>query len=248
MSRAVILVYGDSLSLPRSRDEVHCLDTYPELLRRALEASARDLRVGVLNRSLGGATIDSLYAHFVRDSAYLGAGAAHILVIQCGIVDCAPRPVSPGVKAGIGRLPTPLRWAIARLLHYARPLLLKSGLSWRNTEGPQFAEVLEQWIARATKSAERIYVVNIAPPTPSLDRHSPGLASSIDAYNAAIAKVVAAAQPDRVRLVDVHCAIISRPDGLSECINQADGHHITAAGHRLYAQLIAAHELAEAHS
>ena len=245
MSRAVILVYGDSLSLPRSRADVHCLETYPELLRSMLESSQPGLRVGVLNRSLGGATIDALYGHFVKDSAYLGPEAKHILVIQCGIVDCAPRPISPRVKTGISRLPTPLRWAAARLLHYARPLLLKSGVSWRNTEGTEFGRVLERWIARAAKSAERVYVINIAPPTPAMDRHSPGVARSVEEYNATIAKVVAASHTASVRLIDAHGAISTRPDGLTQCINQADGHHITSAGHRLYADLIGALESGE---
>jgi len=129
VSGVVLLVYGDSLSLPRTQGGLSALDTYPELLRETLVSRTPDARVAVLNRSRAGVPIETLYGDFVSDSVYLGSDARHILVIQCGVVDCAPRPVPPKVKNGIARLPTPLRWAVARALHHLRPALLGSGLA-----------------------------------------------------------------------------------------------------------------------
>jgi lysophospholipase L1-like esterase len=235
VSGVVLLVYGDSLSLPRAQGGVSCLDTYPELLRETLAGA---LRAAVLNRSRAGTSIGALYGQFVSDSVYFGGEARHLLVIQCGIVDCAPRPVAPSVKNRIARLPTPLRWAIARLLHYTRPYLLRAGLVWRNTEEAPFEQVLSDWLTRGERIAHSICVINIAPTTAATDAHSPGLAASIDRYNALIARVVAAPRRVPVHLIDVHRAISQRPDGLRECID-ADGHHITLAGHRLYADLLA---------
>jgi hypothetical protein len=235
VSGVVLLVYGDSLSLPRAQGGVSGLDTYPELLRERL---SQHERVAVLNRSRGGASIEEVYRQYISDSVYFGTEARHLLVIQCGIVDCAPRPVAPSVKSRIARLPTPLRWAVARFLHYARPFMLRGGLVWRNTAQETFEQVLSEWLARGEKIAHSIYVINIAPTTAATDAHSPGLAASITEYNALIAKVLAAPRSVPVHLVDVYRAISRRPDGVRECI-AADGHHITLAGHRLYADLIA---------
>ena len=94
MNSVVLLVYGDSLSLPHAPDGISCFDTYPELLRGMLESANTALRVAVLNRSRGGAPIGALFEQFVDDSTYIGPETGRILVIQCGIVDCAPRPIS----------------------------------------------------------------------------------------------------------------------------------------------------------
>jgi hypothetical protein len=116
--------------------------------------------------------------------------------------------------------------------------MLRGGLVWRNTAQETFEQVLSEWLARGEKIAHSIYVINIAPTTAATDAHSPGLAASITEYNALIAKVLAAPRSVPVHLVDVYRAISRRPDGVRECI-AADGHHITFAGHRLYADLIA---------
>lgn len=237
----MLLVYGDSLSLPRGQSAVSVFDTYPELLREKWGAEGHT-RAAVLNRSRGGAPIEALYSQFVSDSVYFGAETRHILIVQCGIVDCAPRPVPPKVKDRIARFPTPLRWAVSRLLHYTRPALLRSGLVWRNTEREAFTQVLQDWLTRAGRIADSIYVINIAPATAALDRHSPGLAASIEEYNTLIDRVVAAPRAVSVHLIDVYRAILERRDGLRDCVD-ADGHHITRAGHRLYADLIAQHAL-----
>jgi lysophospholipase L1-like esterase len=243
-SERVLLVYGDSLSLPRTRDGVGCFDTYPELLRASLESAQPGSRVAVLNRSRGGTAIADLYSAYVQDTAYFGAPTGVMLVIQCGIVDCAPRPISPKLKARIARLPTAARWAVAKFLHHARPYLLKCGVSWRTTEEDAFARILTEWLARAGKLAEHIYVINIAPTPDALDSHSPGLKASIARYNQIIAEVVAAARSGQVELVDAHRAIAAHERGLDEYL-RPDGHHISRSGHRLYAGLIAAHQHGE---
>lgn len=233
-----IHVYGDSLSLPRAVERMHAADTYPELVRRALEAARPDSRVELHNRSRGGAPIGDLYRLFSEDEAYFEAGPDALLVIQCGVVDCAPRPVSPRLRAGIGRLPVPLRWLVVKCLHFLRPFLLTAGLRWSATEPEPFEATLTRWLLRANKRFGTIYVINIAPTVPAIEAHSPGLAQSIVSYNASIARCIAAIPPRTVRLIDVHQAISQEPGGIERYINPRDGHHITADGHRFYAKLI----------
>lgn len=237
--RLLLRVYGDSLSLPRPADGVFHGDVYPELIRDALEAAHPGLRVSVWNRSRGGASIGELHTSYRQDSAYFDLAEPSILVIQCGIVDCAPRPVPPGVREKIGRLPTLLRWLVAKCLHVARPFLLRAGIRWRATESDDFEHRLLAWIRDACSGKARVYVVNIAPTLPAIDAHSPGLADSIHAYNEAIRR---AAGAGGAVLIDVYGAIRSQPEGSGDHINRQDGHHITRRGHRLYADMLLAAE------
>jgi lysophospholipase L1-like esterase len=239
-TKLLIQVYGDSLSMPRSEDSIYHADVYPELLRDLIETAHSKNRVSIYNRSSGGASIDALHERYIQDSVYFGNEDRRILVIQCGIVDCAPRPVPPKVKTMISRLPLPLRWAVAKFLHLARPVLLRAGFRWRTTEIESFSATLEKWLRRAMRACDRIYVINIAPTISTTAAHSPGLAASINDYNQAIAKVVTNAASAMIVLVDVNAAI--QDAASAEYVNSVDGHHITASAHRLYAKMIYALE------
>lgn len=76
-----ILIFTDSLSLPRSTPEIcHHTDTWPERLR--------NLGHEVCLSAIGGATIKTLF----RQTFYFGnTGYFDLVIIQSGIVDCAPR-------------------------------------------------------------------------------------------------------------------------------------------------------------
>jgi lysophospholipase L1-like esterase len=242
-SHFAIHVYGDSLSLPRTSDGVRYYDTYPELLRDAIERATPSVRVALYNRSQGGGSISTLKAAYTSDSAYFGqADARRILVIQCGVVDCAPRPVPPRVRAQIGRLPTPLRWAVSKVLHHLRPYLLRSGIKWQLTPAEEFHATLKEWLAGAAPRFDRVYVVNIAPTIDAIETHSPGLRAAIEAFNTVIADAARVRADPRVVLVDAHAAVLASADGVDRLINPVDGHHITRVGHALYAKLIEAYE------
>jgi len=234
----LIRVYGDSLSLPRASGGIRYFETYPELLRDAIASPRPDLRVAVYNRSKGGVPVTELYEQFVQDSAYFAPDGQGMLVVQCGVVDCAPRPVPPATRARIARLPMPMRWLIARFLHYARPFLLRAGIKWQATGIDAFQSVLTRWLRAAQSQFARVYVINIAPTVESIEAHSPGLRHSIESYNDAISAAVAAANSAAISLVDVYAAISKQPGGVSRYVNPADGHHITHLGHRLYADMI----------
>jgi hypothetical protein len=240
----LIRIYGDSLSLPRAADGIECGDIYPELLRDSIEARQPGLRVVVFNRSKGGASISELYRQFIDDSVYFPKDHSGILIIQCGIVDCAPRPVPTSVRAWIGRLPLPLRWATTKLLHHLRPYLLRAGIRWSITPIDHFEQALTQWLQKAQLGLERIYVFNIAPTIPETETHSPGLARSIDEYNVVIERTIEKMDPETVVLVDVHRAISENDGDLVRFVNARDGHHITKSGHRLYAELLCVEEAA----
>ncbi len=231
----LLLVYGDSISLPRPRECITHSDVYPELVRDALESSEPGLRVTVMNRSQGGATVSSLYDSYCRDRAYLNRSEPCVLVIQCGIVDCAPRPVPMSVRKKIAQLPVYLRWLIAKFLHIARPFLLRAGIHWRATQKDEFEALLLAWIKSVPENFTKVYVINIAPTIPEADAHSPGLADSILDFNAAIRR---AATISGATYIDVFESLSLQPEGIREYIHLKDGHHITRRGHALYAELL----------
>ena len=201
-------------------------------------------RVALYNRSRGGADIQRLYGDWAEDATYFGEIANGIMVIQVGIVDCAPRPTPPLIRRGIGALPATARAPVVRFLHDHRGGLIRAGLVWRRTGPERFRAVLDQWIREASTQFGTVYVINIAPTTSAMDSHSPGLAGSIVHYNDLIKQVVQSVRSPRIRLVDVFTAIVGEPLGIERRINREDGHHLTSSGHVLVASLILEQERA----
>lgn len=238
--RILIRVYGDSLSLPRFEDGIPFHETYPEIVCREL-AVRLSRPVHLYNRSMGGASIQQLMTAWENDSRYFG-DVDEVLIIQLGIVDCAPRPLGPRLRAAVGMLPTRLRRPIIRFLHNNRARILRSGLGSRFTPPRVFKQVYQNWLKRVSNTHRGVtFVINIAPTIPTIEAHSPGLTASIELYNAMISDIVLQMNSPCVRLVDVHRHIQDRK--IEEYIHAIDGHHITYRGHQLYAELILAEDV-----
>ena len=236
-SRRVFRIYGDSLSLPRSTDEVGLFQTYPELIRTELERD-RGAAVHIYNRSRGGATVSQLFADYAEDCTYFGPVPAERLIIQCGIVDCAPRPVPLLARRAISLLPRPVKPRVIQFLHDHRAHLLRLGPTWRVTSPARFAGIMGRWLQEAAGSSPTVLVINVAPTTAAIESRSPGLQASIELYNRLIEEAVAVLARPEIRLVDVYAAIRSETGGPERYINPGDGHHLTVAGHALYSRLI----------
>jgi hypothetical protein len=233
----VLRVYGDSLGLPRAFEQINPGDTYTERLVDAFREVFPETKTRAYNRSGGGLTIEALYDRYINDCSYFGTSLNQIIIIHSGIVDCAPRPVPPSVRNLIARLHGWLRLPISKVLHASRPCLLRLGLSWRLTSPSKFSSTLRLWLDHAIQSGYRLYVINIAPPTPSISLRSPGVEECITEYNNLISDVVAAHSAANLSLIDVHSAI-QKSNTLTTFVNEHDGHHITIAGHQLYSKLI----------
>lgn len=239
---SLIRVYGDSLSLPRASGGVTYRQTYSEVVADGIREQFPALALSCYNRSGGGLTVTELHERYLHDCSYFGTPQHQTIVIQCGVVDCAPRPLPAFLRRLIGNLPGRIRAPITGILHRSRPWLLQAGLSWRLTPPHRFRQALSRWLAHAATQSERVYVLNIAPTIPSVAAHSPGFERSIVAYNALIAAAVAATPSDVVILIDVHEAI-TRMGDVTPWISASDGHHLTAEGNLLYSELLLQHEL-----
>lgn len=83
--KPLVVILSDSLGLPRSAPErVEVEHTWPQLLRTALPYAT------VHQVSLGGATTSELLAQL----SYVDGSRIDLLIVQAGIVDCAPRAFS----------------------------------------------------------------------------------------------------------------------------------------------------------
>jgi hypothetical protein len=129
----LIRIYGDSLSLPRVSEGVYYLDSYPELLAKRIKELHPGTTVHLYNRSLGGAKILQIENLYREDSFFFGRNGGDIMVLQCGIVDCAPRPIPDKVRSAISKAPEFFKSPIIHLLHAWRRRILNTGFVWRRT-------------------------------------------------------------------------------------------------------------------
>jgi hypothetical protein len=228
----LVRIYGDSLSLPVPRDNVFYTGTYGELFRRRLAREGHC--VSLYNRASYGAPLKDVLAAWENDRACFDVSGG-ILVAHCGITDCAPRPINRAMRACVRRLPEKPRQRVIDFLHRNRAAILNRGFMWRHTDPVPFGLRYRSWLTAAAATAH-VFAFNIAPTWPETDVHSPGLAASIAMYNEIISNSVRLIDKNIV-LVDAHRAITSAEEGVKKYIS-ADGHHLTPAGHELYADLL----------
>ena len=236
--RTLIRLYGDSVSLPRETEGVRYFDCYSELLACGLREAYPDAEVFLYNRSYSGPKITDTYETCRADTFFFGNDGNDIAILQCGIVDCAPRPVPPRIRSIVTRLPDALRNLIISFIHRNRASMLRSGLIWRVTPPQTFTASLIETLKLMAHSFSRVYVINIAPTTAATEAHSPGLSQSIDQYNWLTREGIAAVGNPKIRLIDVHSAILSQAQPIEQYVSQIDGHHITVTAHQLYADLL----------
>ncbi len=233
--KMLIQIYGDSLSMPRVEPLTKYYETYQELLSDKLRSTLTNVKIFLHTRNHPGSPILSLYNEYIQDLRYFGDDNNNILVIHCGIVDCAPRPVPLILRALISRSPEKIREKIIKIIHTRRAWLLSRGFSWRVTEAAKFKKIYKEWISLAVKHSLLVVVVNIAPTTTKMEIHSPGLTASIKQYNQIIYDEIKVVNSPNLFLFDAYSEIWARSEELANFIHPVDGHHLTRDGHQLYA-------------
>lgn len=243
-----ILIYGDSLSMPRTAEGVGYSDLYAEKFRFWLQEHYPQAKAYLVNRSRGSMCISNLHIDFLADYPYFEAAKDKILIIQSGIVDCVPRPIPDWLKFIISILPSFARRPIAQLLHNNRARLLRNGFKWRATPPHVFRSVFKQWLDFAVDRFSKIYVVSILPTNQRTEVHSPGYSKGVEVYNVIMKHVIRRVAADNVWFLDLHRLLSSKPELLGAAINQKDGHHLTPAGHDCIFKALTEVELMEGKS
>jgi len=199
-----ILIFTDSLSLPRSTPEVcHHSDTWPERLRK--------LGHEVCLSAIGGATINTLF----KQTFYFGnTGYFDLVIIQSGIVDCAPRFAR--------------QWEVKLL--QATPVFGKLMLSALNTNFIRGLRnitytnpnAFKQFINKFDASyACPVWYIPILPASPAYEQRLPGVTKNITQFN----QLLPAA-----RMIEI--SKLTSNDLMS------DFHHLNSTGHEVITNAI----------
>jgi lysophospholipase L1-like esterase len=217
------LFVGDSLSVGYCAVGVELEDTYAYLM----EMYWRRLNPAAYVQSVRrpGALLAQIYGA-AHDWLELNAATRKIdvCVIQCGVIDCAPRVVTHQMRTLISMLPKPFFKAIIGFLHNNRARLQKIGWSFRYTSPKKFERIYTNLVKLMSERSTRLYVVEIAPGKESVYTHSPGLKESILQYNAIIAKIVS--RFSNAKLIDIGDFLRSNPE-----LYLTDDLHVKKDGH-----------------
>ncbi len=223
-----LYVYSDSLAFRRVGQPHDLSFTYPFVLKGLIETRL-GIRTNLVLRGGGGATVTHIREVVVRDSGYYGGdnSAINVAVIQCGIVDCAPRPVTYVVAPLLRLLPIAGPRILATLVSH------RSGIqnlwSYRVTSERRFSKEYARIVRACHASFLRPIAVGLPLPTLTIERRSPGFRRSAMLYNELIRDV----------LPESFCDVEQQmTESLRETFLLPDGHHLTEAGHRLYAETI----------
>lgn len=226
-----VFVYSDSLAFRRSEQPQDLRFTYPFVLQRAIE-SRLGIRANLIMRGNGGATIVDVHATLRRDTGYFAGDprAANVAVIQCGIVDCAPRPFTYAFVPVLRMVPLVGDRLLGTLVKN-RPVIQQLG-SYRAVSKRRFAKEYRALARTCQIASMRPVAIGMPLPTDAIERRSPGFRASVAAYNELIRQAVPEAYCDVERGI---------PDAERERYLLGDGHHLTELGHRLYAESALAH-------
>lgn len=234
MSRT-LLIQGDSLPLPRQ--SVPYEETWPGRLRTETCFSH------VVNRSRSGKTTDDLHAEKVRfPNRKLEAYSPGAVVLQIGIVDCAPRLLSKAEKDLFTACPFE---GFARVgSHVLKRVRGRSRKRTYVTEDDFEANLRNFFERIEAVGVEEVVVLKILTAGEKYTAKNPDVQSAIMAYNAILDAVAADFEPARTLrpLADSRSAEASIVDDHT----LEDGYHLNAAGHRrVYERLADETELLE---
>ena len=207
----LVLILGDSLSLPRPGEGVRYVDTWPYQLERL----GRD-EFMIVNLSEGGATISTLRKKL---AAYLGYYQPDHVILQSGIVDCTPRVLRNWERYVVFRFPF-FRSQVRNFLKNNHAPISNA----RNIVGTsivRFERELEK-IKKMLPASAGLTVLPIAKAGPALISSSPKVEININSYNDVLCGFCA----------DHEAALMRLPP--FELL--PDGHHLTRGDHVVLAQ------------
>ncbi|HEY5754765.1 MAG TPA: SGNH/GDSL hydrolase family protein [Steroidobacter sp.] len=213
MSRLRVVIISDSLGLPRQLPEFVRLEaTWPQLVRDELPDAC------VYQLSLGGATTDDL----VGQLSYLLGQQPSLVIVQAGIVDCAPRAFRQSEllllqSTRLGRL------VLNRLERSAFVYLRRiRGVSYVSES--RFGQNIERVLGQFDCPVIWISIVGRS----DYDSFVPNVSMRIRSYNALLERRLGAHFLDlSTHIADQHM--------------MADGHHLNEAGHRALMDKLARH-------
>lgn len=206
--RPQVLLLTDSLGFPRAEPEFVAYEqSWVALLREAFP------QCDVVHQGRGGATIRDLFNH---SAYYHGTMKPDLVLIQSGIVDCAPRTLTLVEQQVVTRLPLLSRPLGALVKRYSRQLRRWRGITY--TPLAQFEHFVERFEAQFPQTCW----IGILPASPGYEAQVQGITRNVARYNDVLR---------RRRWIDTSAFT---PEDI-----MSDFHHLSARGHRRLADAIA---------
>lgn len=226
-----LYIYSDSLAFRRIGQPQDLSFTYPFRLKALIETHL-SLRTNVITRGGGGARISEIAKTLKRDTGYFGGdpSALNIAILQFGIVDCAPRPITYAVSPLLRMLPIIGPRILAKLVRHRRGL--QNLWSYTVTSSRAFKKEYASIVYTCHSAQIRALAIGLPLPPLSIEYRSPGFRRSASNYNTFIRDVI----PES--FLDVEQDMT---ESLRETLLLPDGHHLTEEGHRFYAEKMFEH-------
>lgn len=165
-----VLFLTDSLALPRDKPEkVDFGNTYIELFKRA------NTNIEVQQLSIGGATLNEL----VKAAKYYKSFNPDVVVLQSGIVDCAPRALRKSEQKFLKRLPFIGKNLLKWIASYSTTLRKLRKINY--TKINHFQTFMGR--LKEVFSESKIIAVAIMPACEEYEKLVPGITENIVSYN-----------------------------------------------------------------
>lgn len=228
-----VVIIGDSLACPRPWIGLGQDETYSSRIQRALGNKAHVINLAQGERST------RYYASETFAKTYVARSNTDTLIMQLGIVDCAPRLMTL-VERGIGFLCKKTRVTNSMFMKYVtfkskNRLFFTKNFPNIKVKKHEFKNNVETIINNYKKygNTNCIIIINISYPGSHLTSRSFNVLNIINEYNEVL-EGFAIADPNCVQLLDLFS--ITRDD--QSLITPEDGHHITALAHEIVAKAL----------
>lgn len=213
MVKPTILIITDSLAFPRSEPQLVCYEqTWVALLKRACP------QADIIHHGRGGATLRELCAH---SQYFFRTVSPDLVIMQSGIVDCAPRAMSQIERMVVSRLP-----------RFFGRIIQNNATSLRRIRKIQYgpAEQFDHYVETIETAFRKVLWLGVAPVHRDWESSVPGITQAIQCHNEILQKR----------------SFLSLSD-LSEVDIMEDHHHLTVKGHAKVAKRLLAHPALSEH-
>jgi hypothetical protein len=199
-----ILIIGDSLCLPRNKPEIVKLsDTWPYLLKN-------NNQFEIIQLSIGGGTIKNLY----EQSVYYEGYDPDVVIIQSGIVDCAPRALSWLEKELINS-----NRILSYLFSHLMPInLMRKYRKLTYTKQNDYKKFIKEFTIRFSNC--KIIFIGIIPASNEYEAFLPNVSQNIKCFNEIIKKQINAQKDIFLNTANIPMSGI-----------MSDYHHLNTIGH-----------------
>lgn len=228
-----LIILGDSLACPRPWEGVGSMNTYASIIQQELKGS-----VYVHNLAYG----DRCSADYVTESfvkTYVKSANACYVVLQLGIVDCAPRLLTT-LERAVGYLARKTKLSDSIFNYYIRwkskhRMFFTKWFPMTRVKVNAYESNMERIIENFSENndVECFFIINIAYPGEGLISKSFGIIENIKKYNCVL-DAISLRSDGKVKVIDLYSETRINKDW----ITIDDGHHIKSEAHSWVADSI----------